>query len=131
VTGWYTIHNLMEVEDQAPKFGMAPDLEARFARRDLALEQTGLSYQRLAPNYRVPFGHKHADQEEIYVVVGGGGRFKLEDDLVEVKQWDAIRVAAETMRGLEAGADGLEILAFGPSGGQPNDAEMEPNWWSD
>jgi mannose-6-phosphate isomerase-like protein (cupin superfamily) len=132
VEGDYTIRNLKQVEDAAPKFGMSPGIEARFARGDLELEQTGISYQRLAPNFRVPFGHKHADQEEIYVVLSGGGRLKLEDEIVDVGQWDAIRIAAGTMRGVEAGDDGLELLAFGgPTGGRPNDAEMQPGWWSD
>jgi mannose-6-phosphate isomerase-like protein (cupin superfamily) len=128
----YTIRNLKQVEDAAPKFDMSPGIEARFARGDLELEQTGISYQRLAPNFRVPFGHKHADQEEIYVVLSGGGRLKLEDEIVDVGQWDAIRIAAGTMRGVEAGDEGLELLAFGgPTNGKPNDAEMQPGWWSD
>jgi quercetin dioxygenase-like cupin family protein len=128
----YTIRNLLEVEDQAPKFGLAPGLEARFARQALEGEQTGLSYQRLEPGFRIPFGHRHGDQEEIYVVVSGSGRMKLDDDIVELRAWDAIRVASSTMRGFEAGPDGAELLAFGsPRDGAPNDAEMLPGWWSD
>jgi hypothetical protein len=73
VTG-YTIVNLKEIEDQAPKFGHSPDLEARFARVPLGLENSGLSYFRLAPNFRIPFGHKHLQQEEVYVLVGGSAR---------------------------------------------------------
>jgi mannose-6-phosphate isomerase-like protein (cupin superfamily) len=128
----YTVKNLKAIEDQAPKFGLAPGLEARFARQALEGEQTGLSYQRLEPNFRIPFGHKHAGQEEIYVVVSGSGRMKLDDEVVEVEQWDAVRVASGTMRGFEAGPDGVELLAFGaPTEGKPNDAEMEQDWWSD
>jgi len=128
----YTVVNLKEVEDQAPKFGFSPQLEARFARTDLELDRSGISYQALAPGFRVPFGHKHATQEEIYVVVRGGGRMKLDDEVVELRQWDAVRVPADTMRGIEAGDDGLELIAFGAptSAAAESDVEMTPDWWS-
>lgn len=127
----YTIKNLKEIEDQAPKFGLSPDLEARFARAPLESEHLGVSYQRLAPGFRIPFGHKHASQEEIYVVVSGSGRMKLDDEIVDVEQWDAIRMSSETMRNFEAGPEGAELLAFGaPFEGQ-NDAEMTQGWWTD
>src|ERR671936_2185914 len=101
----YTVVNLKEVEDQAPKFGLSPQLEMRMARVALDLQNSGISYQRIAPNFRVPFGHKHKNQEEIYVVVNGSLRAKLEDEVVEMRQWDAIRVPKETMRGFEAGPE--------------------------
>jgi mannose-6-phosphate isomerase-like protein (cupin superfamily) len=126
----YTLRNLLEVENQAPKFGLAPDLEARFATRELELEQAGLSYQRLAPGFRMPFGHDHREQEEVYVVVGGGGRVRLGDEVVEVQRWDAVRVPKETMRCFEAGEEGLELLAFGAPGTGPEDAQTSPGWWS-
>ena len=110
----YTIKNLKtDVEDIAPKFDMAPEVEARFARDPLECEKLALSFQRLAPNARMPFGHRHAEQEEVYVVLEGSGRVKLDDDVRDVEQWDAVRAPAETMRCFEAGADGLTIVAFG------------------
>ena len=131
----YTKVNLKEdVEDQAPNFGLAPDLEARMARVPLELEHSGISYQRLAPNFRVPFGHKHKTQEEVYVVVSGSVRVKLEDEIVELKQWDALRVPKDTMRGFEAGPDGMELIALGAPNTGPGDAEMDTdheNFWSD
>lgn len=128
----YTITNLKEVEDQAPKFGLSPNLEARFAREPLGAEETGLSFQRFAPGFRTPFGHKHEDQEELYLLLSGSGRIKLDDDVVELKQWDVVRIGKDTMRCFEGGPDGAELLAFGaPTGGLPNDAEMTPGWWSD
>ena len=128
----YTHLNLKsDVDDQAPNFGMSPQMEARMARVPLELENFGVSYQRLAPNYRLPFGHKHKQQEELYVVVGGGGRAKLEGDVVELKQWDALRVPKDTTRGFEAGPDGMEIIAIGGPNTGPGDAEMADGWWSD
>ena len=123
-----------DVEDQAPNFGLAPDLEARMARVPLELEGFGVSYQRVAPNFRIPFAHKHKQQEEVYVVVAGGGRAKLEDEIVELKQWDALRVPKDTMRGFEAGPDGMELIAIGAPNTGPGDAEMDTdheNVWSD
>src|SRR5947207_12874767 len=88
-------------------------MEARFARKPLEAERSGISYQRLAPGFRGPFGHRHAEQEETYVVVSGGGRVKLEDGVHELRQWDALRVAPRTGRGFEAGPNGMELLVFG------------------
>jgi len=125
----YTKKNLRnDVENMAPKFDMPSEMEARFARRPIEGETLGLSLMTLAPNFRIPFAHKHEGQEEVYVVVRGSGRIKVEDDVVEVAEWDAIRFDKDTMRNVEAGPDGVEYLAFG-AGDDPQDAEMAPNWW--
>jgi uncharacterized cupin superfamily protein len=127
----YTKGNLRsEVENQAPKFGMPADMEARFARTALGGETLGLSLMTLAPGFRIPFGHKHEHQEEVYVVVRGSARVKVEDELVELAEWDAIRFDKNTMRAVEAGPAGVEYLAFG-AGEDPRDAEMVQGWWSD
>ena len=124
----YTIKNLKQVEDMAPKFGYAPDFEARFARRDLGCERIGISFQRLAPNSEGPFAHKHGQDEEVYVVLSGGGRARLDGEVVELGQWDAIRVAPETVRAFAAGPEGLELLAFGTH--TEDDAAMQQVDWS-
>jgi mannose-6-phosphate isomerase-like protein (cupin superfamily) len=125
----YTLKNLKEIEDQAPKFGLAPNLEARFARTPLETEQLGISYQRLAPDFRIPFGHRHGEQEEIYVVLSGSARLKLDEEVVELKQWDVVRVAKDTMRNFEAGPEGAEILAIGAGESGIGDAKMAQGWW--
>ena len=127
----YTIQNLKEVEDQAPNFGLSPNLESRMARVPLELEQLGISYQRLAPGYRLPFGHTHNVQEEVYVVVNGSARVKLDDEIVEVKQWDAVRVPKETMRSFEAGPDGVDLIVVGAPNTGPGDANVADAWWND
>jgi quercetin dioxygenase-like cupin family protein len=126
----YTKQNLKEVEDQAPNFGLSPDLEARFARVALDAELIGITYQRLAPNFRVPWGHTHKTQEEVFVLVSGSLRMKLDDEVQELKPWDAVRIHKDTIRGFEAGPEGAELLAIGAPGG-PGDAEILENWWSD
>ncbi len=126
----YTHLNLKEVEDQAPRFGLSPDLEFRMGRVPLDMEQAGLSYMRVAPNYRIPFGHNHKNQEEVYVVVAGSGRIKVGDEVRDLKQWDAVRVHKDTMRGFEANGDGLELIAIGAPKTGPGDADMEQGWWS-
>jgi mannose-6-phosphate isomerase-like protein (cupin superfamily) len=127
----YTVQNLKNVEDQAPKFGLSPQLEARMARVPLELEQFGISYQRIAPGFRVPWGHTHNVQEEVYVVVSGSMLAKLDDDVVELKQWDAVRVPKETMRSFEGGPEGAEVIAVGAPNTGPGDAVVEQGWWSD
>jgi mannose-6-phosphate isomerase-like protein (cupin superfamily) len=124
----YTKKNLRDVENQAPKFDMPPELEARFARTALGGETLGLSLLTLEPNFRMPFGHKHADQEEVYVVLRGSARINVESEIVELAQWDAIRFDKNTMRAVESGPDGVEYLAFG-AGDDPADAELVANWW--
>ena len=131
----FTLRNLREdVADVGSNFDGAPDLEFRLATQALALEKSGLGYQRVPPNYRFPYGHTHKTQEEVYVVVGGSGRMKLDDEIVELKEWDAVRVSPGTWRGYEAGPGGLEILVIGaPNLGENRrtDVEGRRDWWTD
>ena len=131
----FTHKNIREdPDDVGSNFDGAPDLEFRLATKALELEHSGLSYQRIPAGYRFPYGHTHHKQEELYVVVGGSGRMKLDDEVVELKRWDAVRVPPGTWRGYEAGPDGLEILVIGAPnlGDDPRgDVEGERDWWSD
>ena len=125
----YTHINLKDVEDMAPKFGFAPSIEARYARNPLGLENSGVSYFRIAPDFRLPFGHRHGEQEEVYLVISGSARVKVDDDIVELAAFDAIRVPGATPRGMEAGPEGAEIVAFGAPNTDNKDAEMLPDFW--
>jgi mannose-6-phosphate isomerase-like protein (cupin superfamily) len=127
----YTIVNLREVEDMAPKFGFAPNLESRFARKQLQLENSGLSYFKVAPEFRMPFGHVHSEQEEIYLVVSGNARLRLDDEVLELKAWDAVRIPPGVMRGLAGGPDGCEVVAIGAPNNDNQDVEMVQGWWTD
>jgi len=125
----YTIANLKEIDDSAGE--RAADLEARFARSHLDSEHLGVSYFRYAPGYRPSIGHSHREQEEAYIVLGGSGRIKLNDEIVELRQWDVVRVAPQTVRALEAGPDGLEFLAVGADRPEGGDGIRAENWWTD
>ena len=125
----YTHVNIDEdLENMSERFGLAPDMEARFGRKAMGIAGGGFSRQRLAPNFQGPFGHRHETQEEVYVVTSGSGRIKLEDEVRELKQWDAIRVAPSVPRGFEAGPDGLELIAIGFGAG--GEAELLQDFWS-
>jgi mannose-6-phosphate isomerase-like protein (cupin superfamily) len=131
----FTLRNLREdLEDLGSNFDGPADLEFRAATKALALAESGLTYQRVPPGYRFPYGHTHRRQEEVYVVVRGSGRMKVDDEIVEVREWDAVRVPPGTWRGYEAGPEGLELLVIGaPNLGEDprGDVEGERDWWAD
>jgi mannose-6-phosphate isomerase-like protein (cupin superfamily) len=126
----YTIKNLKQVEDSAVKFGFSETQEAHFARTDLDAEATGLAYHVVKPGKRQGFGHRHNEAEEIYVVLSGSGRVKLDDEIVDVEAFDAIRVAPQVVRAFEAGDDGLELLALGAHHGDDR-GDMLQDFWTD
>jgi mannose-6-phosphate isomerase-like protein (cupin superfamily) len=126
----YTVVNMMELENQASNEG--PTLEARFARSAIESDHIGLSHIRYAPGRRSNRGHSHREQEEVYVVLGGSGRVKLDDELLDLRVWDIVRVAPQTVRGFSAGPEGLELLAIGsdrPEGG--DGVQADDDWWGD
>jgi mannose-6-phosphate isomerase-like protein (cupin superfamily) len=131
----YSLTNLRDdPEDLGSNFDGAPDLEFRAATKLLGLEQSGLTFQSVPPDYRFPYGHTHAVQEEVYVVVGGGGRMAVDDEVIELRQWDAVRVPPGSWRSYEAGPEGLELLVIGAPhlGENPrDDVEGTRDWWPD
>jgi quercetin dioxygenase-like cupin family protein len=113
-----TIVNLLELEDATA--GRVPGLEGRFARKQLGSRDLGVSLFSYDPNLRVETAHSHREQEEAYVVVGGSGRVRLDDEVRDIRQWDVVRVGPEVVRAFEAGPHGLELVAIGgpkPEGG--------------
>jgi uncharacterized cupin superfamily protein len=119
--------NLRAVEDSALKFGLSETQEARFPRDDLGAEQTGINLLHVKPSRREAFAHRHSRAEEIYVVLTGSGRVRLDDEFVELGVLDAVRVSPGVARSFEAGPDGLEVLIFGPH--VENDSEIVSDFW--
>lgn len=124
----YAKKNLRAVEDSAVKFGLADTQEARFPRADLGAEQTGINLLSVKPSQREAFAHRHRTAEEIYVVLSGSGRVKLDEELVELAPLDAVRVSPGVTRCFEAGPEGLEVLIFGPR--VEGDGETVADFWS-
>ncbi|MDX6683845.1 MAG: hypothetical protein QOG94_3884 [Solirubrobacteraceae bacterium] len=125
----YTLKKLTDIDDSAPKFGMGDLQEARFATKELQSEEIGVSLHRVKADQRQPFGHRHEQAEEVYVVLSGSGRAKLDDEIVDVGAFDALRVSPTVMRAFEADGDGLEFLVFGRH--MKGDGEVVQGWWSD
>lgn len=125
----FTLLNLDDVKDLAPNFGYEEIGEARFANDQLGTGQTGLSFHRVKPGKRQAFGHVHEEAEEVYVVIGGSGRIALDNEIVTVGPLDALRVGPEVKRAIEAGPEGIELLAFGAR--HEGDGEILPGWWPD
>ncbi|HEX3910210.1 MAG TPA: hypothetical protein VHW67_05860 [Solirubrobacteraceae bacterium] len=125
----FTVKNLMEVDDSAGE--RAPGIEARFARKHLDSEHLGVSFFSYGPGLRSGMGHSHREQEEAYVVVGGSGRIKLDEQIVELRQWDVVRVAPEVVRAFEGGPEGLQIIAIGADRPEGGDGIPAPDWWTE
>jgi quercetin dioxygenase-like cupin family protein len=124
----FALKNLMDVDDSAAQ---AEGVEARFTRKYLESEHLGVSLFRFGSGVRSPMAHRHKTQEEAYAVIGGSGRAKLDDEIVELKQWDVLRVAPEVVRAFEGGPDGIEIIAVGSDRPEGGDGERVDDFWND
>jgi mannose-6-phosphate isomerase-like protein (cupin superfamily) len=121
--------NLMEVENSVGD--RVPGLEARFGRKRLGSRDLGVSLFRYAPNLRSPFAHSHREQEEAYVVVSGFGKVLLDGEILELRQWDVLRVAPEVVRAFEAGPEGLDVIAIGGPKPEEGDGVRTTVTWPD
>lgn len=124
----YTHLNLSDVTNIAEERGIE-GFDARFARDALHLKNSGLTVFTMQPGFRVPFGHRHAEQEESFLVVQGSGRVRIESEIVELATWDVLRIGPSPVRAFEAGDDGMVLVAFGE--GPKGDGEMVPGFWED
>jgi mannose-6-phosphate isomerase-like protein (cupin superfamily) len=125
----YTLTNFKEVNDLGADSGGT--VEARFARNAIESDHLGVTYFRYGPGRRSPFGHKHREQEEAYIVTSGSGRIRLDDEILELKPWDVLRVAPSVVRAFEGGPDGLEFIAIGNDRPEGGDGERVPGFWDD
>lgn len=121
--------NLMEVKNSLA--GRVEGLEGRFGRGPMGARDIGVSHWRYTPGYRAERGHRHREQEEAYVVVAGSGRAKLEDEVIELREWDVLRVAPDVVRSFEGGPQGLTLIAIGNDRPEGGDGEMVQEFWTD
>jgi mannose-6-phosphate isomerase-like protein (cupin superfamily) len=129
MTARHATANIETAKDFAPEYGYDEMGEARFLRDALGAERIGMAHYRMKPDRRIGFGHRHGESEEIYVVVSGSGRFKIEDEIIDVGPKDVVYCAPEAMREWESGPDGLELIAFGAH--KEGDGEVQQGWWAD
>jgi len=128
----YTVKNLREVDNQGVHFGLDEnDMEIRMAKDPLECSHAGISYVKLGPGWRAPFGHTHKMQEEIYVLVGGSARMKVDDEVVDLDPFTAVRISPEVMRSYEGGPDGAELIVIGAPKTGGGDANTVQGWWTD
>lgn len=125
----FTIVNLKEIDDSVS--GRVPGIEGRFGRSHLDSEHLGISHFRYEPGFRGSQGHKHREQEEAYIVIGGSGRMLLDGEVHPVSQWDVVRVSPGTVRAFEAGDDGLELIAVGSDRPEGGDGVRAERAWVD
>lgn len=125
----YTKINFADIEDMAA--GRDYEIQARFGRAHIESEHLGVTQFKFGAGVRTPFGHRHREQEEAYVVTAGSGRAKLEDEIIDLKQGDVLRVAPHVARSFEAGSEGLELIAIGNDRPEGGDGEMIQDFWTD
>lgn len=121
----YSVKNFMDVDPMGDPSAM----ELRFTRKYLDSKELGVTLERIAPDFKSTLGHSHQVQEEAYVVIDGSGVAKLDDERIELKQWDVIRIAPEVVRGFDAGPDGLTLIAVGGTKPEGGDGEMVKDRW--
>ena len=120
----YTIKRLEEVDDV---LGDYPG-EMRMMTAGLEAEQVAITYRRMPQHTggKGSYGHRHKTQEEVYFVASGKLQFKLGDDVVELEEGTAVRVAPETWRSVwndEPEDAELIIVSKVVPGGSRDDAE--------
>jgi mannose-6-phosphate isomerase-like protein (cupin superfamily) len=91
--------------------------------------ELGISRFTYEPGARMPFGHRHREQEEVCIVVAGSGRAKPDDEIVELAAWDVLRVAPAVVRSFEAGPEGLDLICIGGRKPKAGDTERLPDFW--
>lgn len=123
----WTRANFDDLRDVSP--GGVP-MQWRFARKALGSPELGVSRFTYEPGARMPWGHRHREQEEVYVVVAGSGRANLDGEVIDVETWDALRVAPAVVRSFEAGPDGMEMICIGGRKPEGPDSERFPDFWT-
>jgi mannose-6-phosphate isomerase-like protein (cupin superfamily) len=121
----YAITNFNDIETPNPN----PDREAKFARSQIGSEHLGISYFRYGPNVRSSLGHSHREQEEVYVVISGSGRVKLDDEIIDLGQWDIVRVSPPVVRAFEGGPEGMELIIAGADRPEGGDGVRVDDFW--
>jgi hypothetical protein len=104
----YSVARIDEIEPAGPGGAV------RFVRRELGVEAFGVNWFELPPNAE---GREHDEsgsgQEEVNVIVGGSGVYRIEGEEVPFTAGTIFRFDPETTRQPVAGPDGFTMVAIG------------------
>ncbi len=104
-------YSLVHVDDIEPS---GPGGAVRFVRRELGVEAFGINRFDLPPGSE---GREHDEagtgQEEVSVVIRGGGHWRVDGELVAVREGSFIRFDPGTTRCPVAGPDGMAFISVG------------------
>lgn len=104
-------YSVVNVDDIA---GAGPGRAVRFVRRELGAEAFGINWFELGPDAE---GHEHDEtrsgQEEVSVVVRGGGHWRIDGAEVPVRVGSFVRFDPESIRCPVAGPDGMTFVSVG------------------
>ncbi len=90
----------------------------------LGLTSCEISVSAMPKGIKLPFNHKHKQNEEIYIFLSGEGTMTLDNEVIEVKEGSCVKVEPNAVRTMEsktelqyicvqAKTDSLEQFGFG------------------
>ena len=71
----------------------------------LGLTSCEISVNSMPKGIKLPFKHKHKQNEEIYIFLKGEGTMTLDNEVVEVKEGSCVKVEPNAVRTMEAKTD--------------------------
>ena len=80
--------------------------EKTFLHDALELTSCEISINTVPKGFKVPFNHKHKQNEEVYIVLNGEGAMTIDGEAVKVKEGSVVKVAPEAARTIENTGDG-------------------------
>ena len=76
-----------------------------FLHDALGLTSCEISVNSMPKGIKLPFNHKHKQNEEIYIFLKGEGTMTLDNETIEVKEGSCVKVLPEAKRTMEAKTD--------------------------
>ena len=82
------------------------DNSARLELKDkLGLTGCEISVNKMPKGQEVPFIHSHKENEEVYIILEGEGSFKIDNEIVDFKKGDILRLSSVAKRQMKATSD--------------------------
>lgn len=108
-------HQLLRAADAFWRPSNQMGVENTDLGKQLGAENLGMRLWRLAPG-QASTRHRHFQQEELYVLLEGTGRVRVDDELLTLAPLDALRVGPDSSRQVfnDTEADALWLVAGAP-----------------